>query len=71
MSEEKVTKLTYEGEDRKLFIITTNRSLKLRKGDVVEFNEKELAEVIKQPRSKLYFKELKPKKESTKPGGDD
>lgn len=70
MVEETKTSLTYAMEkEKKIFIMVTERTLRLKKGDIVEFNKAELEEIKRQPRSELYFKELKTKPKSTKPGG--
>ena len=68
MVEDKLTKLTYDGEKSLRFrTIITNRRITVKKGDVIEVNKDELKEIAK-ARFSGSFKELKPK-ESKKPDG--
>ena len=68
--EDKV-KLTWEGKERKVFIIPTRRTVLLKKGEIEV--TKEEAEVLlndKKSRIAKFFKEFKPEKKEVKKGGD-
>jgi len=63
MVEEKLTKLTYIGENPlKFYIIKTRRTVTVKKGDVISVNKEELAE-IKKARFRNFIKELKESKQ--------